>query len=1109
MCRFSVPLSTFLTIFILLTTAPAWADAVELQASKDNTLYEPISQNGFADTSNALGANMFAGKVKDAENQAGQVAVRRAVIAFQIAGNVPPGATIDSVQLTMVVNKAAQSNSFSTDLHRLLEDWGEGTSNTGNSQQGRGDVPTAGDATWNHTFYSGSLWSTPGGFYSTTNSASTLVGGTGSYNWGSTSGMVADVQFWLDNAAQNFGWIVIGDESQIETAKRFATRENTDSSGATRPMLLINYTPSGGPTGACCDPADSCTVVASGTCLSPDTYQGDGTTCSSHPCSIPTGACCASNGTCSETEQLLCEGAGGVYQADGSTCAGTYCSIALTPFIDPLPFPPVATPTVGAPDAAATYDISMVEFPQQMHSELPGPTTVWGYKDSFAATAHTPGPIIVARSGEPVTVNWINDLRENAGAGALRTDHHLAVDVLEDGEGNVCIHGAENTAKAVVHLHGGHVPSAVDGYPESSFVPGNQAAYCVTDEFIVCTDDVDCPAPSTCDGDGDSCTTDADCVGHGGNEDCLLCQVGYTYPNEQKAGYLWFHDHALGVTRLNVMMGLAGAYLVRDSVEDALNIPKAPYEVPLVIQDREFNPDGSIRYPAAWQDMWFGDKIIVNGAVWPYLNVDQGKYRFRLLNGSTSRVYTLSLNPPSGLLTFTVIATEGGFLETPVNGVGQLTMGPGERYDVVVDFAGYNTGDEIFLENSATAPFPGGSVDVTDVMKFVVTNQVGDTDAVPGTLTTIDRIPEDEAILSRDFLLKRSGTDGCGRSIWEINGLHWDDITEFPDLGTTEIWRFVNDSNVSHPMHMHLVFFQILDREGFTGIDGNGDPIPDGNVQPPLAEENGWKDTAMVGPNEMLRVIVRFKSYKGKYAYHCHILEHEEHEMMRQFQTVDCGDLEIDVTETCDDGNPTGNDGCSSGCVIEEYVELAGIASGGGPPRVDVTVSGILIRITTTAGQTATQVAQAIVDAINANVALQALGVTATLIGNRVVTTGDITLVDIRDTGLSDVQQLSVTRTQLWWGNVEAATGGYDVVKGDLGPLHATLGDYSDPLVTQACIANDQAATYVDISADDPDEGEAYWYLLRAQPGGSFESGGSGQAGTRETEIGSSGNGCP
>ncbi len=713
----------------------------------------------------------------------------------------------------------------------------------------------------------------------------------------------------------------------------------------------------------------------------------------------------------------------------------------------------------------------------------------------------------MARSGQPVTVNWINDLRENGGVGPLRTDHYLAVDVQDDGMGNVCIHGAEDNAKAVVHLHGGHVPSAVDGYPESTFVPGNQAAYCVTDEFIVCTDDLDCPAPSTCDGDGSACNSDADCVGRGGNEDCLLCQFGYTYPNEQQAGYLWFHDHALGITRLNVMMGLAGAYLVRDAVEDLLNIPKGEFEVPLVIQDRSFNPDASINYPAAWQDMWFGNKIIVNGAVWPYLDVKQGKYRFRVLNGSTSRVYTLSLNPPSGLLTFTVIATEGGFLETPVPGVGQLTVGPGERYDVVVDFAGYNAGDEIFLENSAPAPFPGGTVDVTQVMKFVVTNQLGDTDVLPGALTSIERLQEADAIISRDFRLKRSGTDACGRSIWEINELHWDDITEYPELGTTEIWRFINDSGVSHPMHMHLVFFQILDRDGFT-TDGSGNIIPNGSPQPPLAEENGWKDTAMVGPNEILRVIARFEDYKGKYAYHCHILEHEDHEMMRQFQTIDCGDGVVDATELCDDRNVVGNDGCSAGCDVEEYVELTGTATGGGPPRVDVTVSGVLIRITTVAGQTAAEVAQAIAAAINADPVLQGLGVSATAVGSRVVTNGDITSVDVRDNGLSDVLRLAVEKTQLWWGNVGAASSGYDVVKGDLTQLRTTAGDFANVLVTETCVADDQAATLVDHSGDVPAAGAGYWYLLRVQPGGDYESGGAFQIGTRTTEIGASGNDC-
>ncbi|NIL99782.1 MAG: multicopper oxidase domain-containing protein [Acidobacteria bacterium] len=506
--------------------------------------------------------------------------------------------------------------------------------------------------------------------------------------------------------------------------------------------------------------------------------------------------------------------------------------------------------------------------------------------------------------------------------------------------------------------------------------------------------------------------------------------------------------------------------------------------------------------------MWFGDKIIVNGTVWPYLDVKQGKYRFKLLNGSTSRVYTLSLNPPSGLLSFTVIGTEGGLLETPVPGVGELTIGPGERYEVVVDFAGYSPGDEIFLENSAPAPFPGGSVDVTDVMKFVVGSQVGHTDAIPAALRPIERIPEGEAIMSRDFNLKRSGTDACGRSIWEINELHWDDITEYPELGTTEIWRFINDSNVSHPMHMHLVFFQILDRDGFT-TDGSGNIIPDGNPQPPLAEENGWKDTAMVGPNEILRVIARFENYKGKYAYHCHILEHEDHEMMRQFQTIDCGDGVLDVTETCDDRNEVGNDGCSSGCSVEEYVELTGTASGGGPPRVDVTVSGVLIRITTSAGQTAAEVAQAIADAINADTTLQALGVTAAAVGSRVVTNGDITSVDVRDSGLADVLRLGVEKTRLWWGNVGAASGGYDVVRGDVGQLRSTLGDFSDPLVTLDCLADDGTETYVDHASDVPAPGTGYWYLLRVQPGGSYESGGAAQVGTRDTEIGASGNGCP
>jgi spore coat protein A len=215
----------------------------------------------------------------------------------------------------------------------------------------------------------------------------------------------------------------------------------------------------------------------------------------------------------------------------------------------------------------------------------------------------------------------------------------------------------------------------------------------------------------------------------------------------------------------------------------------------------------------------------------------------------------------------------------------QLTLAPGERADVVVDFAGYSPNTEILLTNTAPAPFPGedGVGVVANVMKFIVTSPTGHTAALPTTLTTLEPLQEANSVQARSFSLRKVA-DPCTGARWAINDLRFHDLTEFPVLGTTEVWSFINRSGAMHPMHMHLVLFQVLDRQSFAIA---GDTIvPTGPRIPPAANETGWKDTVRVNTNEIVRVIARFEDFTGKYPYHCHILEHEDNEMMRQFEVV-------------------------------------------------------------------------------------------------------------------------------------------------------------------------------------------------------------------------------
>jgi spore coat protein A len=752
---------------------------LDLTPAKDNTIY---SASGTV--SNGAGQRVLAGSDSSGD-------LLRGVLAFDVAASLPANATVMDAVLTLTTVKGG-GGAQAVAVHRLLGDWGEGTSDAG-GQEDVGAAATTNDATWTDRFYPGTLWTTAGGDYDPTASATQSVVNAGPYAF-SSANLVADIQGWINDPASEFGWIIVGNEAATSTVKYFASRH--DATATNWPLLTITYS------------------VAQ-----PD----------------PTGACCFNDASCDTLTMVDCEAQGGSYQGDGSACTANLCPLVLEPYVDALPLPGVATPVSGSPGAAASYEIAVTQLEQQLHRDLP-PTTVWGYGGSY------PGPTIEAWRNETVTVTWQNDLRDSQGN--LRTDHYLPVDL--------CMHGPNmfgNTPRIVTHLHGAHVEAIYDGYPEDSILPGEQQVY--------------------------------------------------VYANNQLPATLWYHDHALGITRLNVIMGMAGFYLLRDQTEVDLGLPSGEFEIPLAIQDRSFNPDGSFQYPAAWQDHFFGDFILVNGKVWPFLNVKQGKYRFRLLGGSTSRTYTLALSTGDP---FTVIGTEGGLLPSPIVR-NSVTITPGERFDVIVDFAAHAAGTEILLQNSAPAPFPGspGQGVVAEVMKIVVQGTPGFTDPIPDPLRPFETLQEGESVESRDFVLRRE-SDPCAGSIWTINGLHWDDITERPVLGTTEIWRWINPTGITHPMHMHLVMFQVLDRQPFTMV---GDvPTPTGPAVPPDPEDAGWKDTVPVYPDEMVRVIARFEDYSGLYPYHCHILEHEDHEMMRQFEAVEAVDADLALAKFVDDSTP-------------------------------------------------------------------------------------------------------------------------------------------------------------------------------------------------------------
>jgi spore coat protein A, manganese oxidase len=427
-----------------------------------------------------------------------------------------------------------------------------------------------------------------------------------------------------------------------------------------------------------------------------------------------------------------------------------------------------------------------------------------------------PGVMFDVRAGEGLLIEWANE---------LPSKHFLPIDHS--------LHGAEPgvpEARSVVHVHGAKTLPESDGYPEDWYVPGQSRLY--------------------------------------------------HYPNDQAAALLWYHDHAMGINRLNMYAGLFGLYVIRDAREQALGLPSGKYEIPLVLFDRDARADGQLSYPVSadperpWVPEVFGELHLVNGKISPYLEVEPRRYRLRILNAANGRFYRLSV--PDGVDVFQ-IGTDQGLLPAPI-AVKHVLLAPAERADLLIDFAPHR-GARIELASDAFA-----------LLQFRVGERpVPDPSEMPRSLASLERLAESNAVQTRRLTLDESQNLVAESTGMLLNKTPWHmPITEKPVLGTTEIWEIVNLTDDTHPIHLHLVRFQILDRRRFDAFQYMTQNTLRyvGPVMPPDPNEMGWKDTVRVNAKTVTRIIVPFSGYAGRYVWHCHILEHEDNEMMRPYEVV-------------------------------------------------------------------------------------------------------------------------------------------------------------------------------------------------------------------------------
>jgi FtsP/CotA-like multicopper oxidase with cupredoxin domain len=653
-------------------------------------------------------------------------------------------------------------------------------------------------------------------------------------------------------------------------------------------------------------------------------------------------------------------------RAIAAIAGGSLLPAGIPKYQSPLLIPPVMpkSGTLRKKGGKTTdaYEIAVKQFQQQILPAGFPPTTVWGYGPVRAESKrgllihNAPSLTIEAQWDRPVQVKWINGLVDAAGE---CLPHLLPVDPT--------LHWANPPGGAagrdtrphfdsepalyrgpvplVTHVHGAvGVGDESDGYAEAWYLPdspGIPAGYAKAGTWYDFFSGKALSQHGTPWGPG-----------------YAICR----YPNLNRASTLWYHDHTLGMTRLNVYAGPAGFYLVRggpagdDAVTDsrsgaiALLPGPAPREndkfpsnkiyreIPIAIQDRAFNSDGSLFYPGsreffdgivaplvpdgefapAWNPEFFGNCIMVNGSTWPFQTVEQARYRFRLLNGCQSRFLILDFSKIPGVEVWQ-IGNEGGFLAAPVNltaeHLGRLLMAPAERADIIVDFTNVAVGPHVLGNLGPDEPFGGGAPGVDfdpadsgstgQVLEFrVVPATVPDLSTPPGFLVLPALAPLPAESVTRRLALIEvmgMGMDAAGThlegpveallgTLDENNRVvrdYWmNPVTENPAIGSTEVWELYNTTGDAHPMHVHEVTFEVVNREGLV-FDDNGalvEPLQlAGNVVLPEPWESGLKDTVIAYPGEVTRIRAQFNT-PGQYAWHCHIVEHEDNEMMRPFR---------------------------------------------------------------------------------------------------------------------------------------------------------------------------------------------------------------------------------